>query len=335
MKKKVLIILIFISIVFIFKETIAIYVCDFIDNRAIKKNKYFIEQQVNIPIGKNTKEIAKILKDRKVIFSKLRFIVLAKMLRIENKLKSGEYKFNSKMTTFQIIEKLQKGEVISHRFTIPEGYNIRKIAGFLAKEKLIDKDRFLNLCYDVSFLKESDQKNCISLEGYLFPDTYKIALGLKEEDIIQTMLKRFYEVTGDIYEDRAQKVGLSFRKAVILASLIEKEAKAPEEREMISAVFHNRLKRRMPLSSCATVIYSLGKHKRRLYYKDLKIISPYNTYLRIGLPPGPICNPGKEALQAAVNPAPMDHLYFVSLGNGRHKFSRDYKQHVKARNAVK
>lgn len=329
MKKKVLVILIFIGSIFILKETIAIYICNFIDHKVIKKNKNFIEQQVIIPRGKDAKEIAKILESRKVIFSKIRFVILTKILGIEDKLKAGEYKFNNKMTTLQIIEKLQKGEVILHKFTtIPEGYNLREIANLLAEKKLVDKDKFLKCCYEVSILREREQKACQSLEGYLFPDTYEIS-GLKEEAIVKVMVNRFYEITGCNYEALARKVGLDFYEAVIMASLIEKEAKVSKERKIISAVFHNRLKRRMPLSSCATVMYSLGRHKRKLSYRDLKINSPYNTYLRIGLPPGPICNPGKEALWAAVNPAPTNYLYFVSLGNGRHKFSKDYNQHIK------
>lgn len=335
MKKKVLIILIFIGSIFILKKTMATYICNFIDHKVIKKNRNFMEQQVIIPIGKNTKEIAKILENRKIIFSKVRFVILTKVLGVEDKLKAGEYKFNNRMTTLQIIEKLQKGEVILHKFTIPEGYNFREIANLLAERKLVDKDRFLKCCYEVSILKEREQDVCQNLEGYLFPDTYEISLGFKEKDIIKVMVHRFYEITGYNYEALAKKVGLNFHEAVIMASLIEKEAKAPEEREIISAVFHNRLKKRMPLSSCATVLYSLDRHKKKLSYKDLKISSPYNTYLRIGFPPGPICNPGKEALQAAVNPAPTNYLYFFSLGNGRHKFSKDYDKHIKARNAVK
>lgn len=336
MKKKVLVILmcIFISVIFTFKETITIRVCNFIDQRAIKKSKYFTEQQVNISGGKNTKKIAQILKDKKVIFSEIRFIILVKMLKAEKKLKSGEYKFNNKMTTLQVIKRLQKGGMALCKFTIPEGYDFKKIAASLAKEGLVNKDRFLNLCYDVSFLKEKDQKNCINLEGYLFPDTYKISVGLKEEDIIKMMIDRFYQVAESVYKDKKKKI-LSFSEMVILASLIEKEAKASEERRMISAVFHNRLKRRMPLSSCATVIYSLGGYKKKLCYEDLKIVSPYNTYLKIGLPPGPICSPGKKALQAALNPAHTNHLYFVSLGNGRHKFSNEYKQHEKIKQHTK
>ncbi|MBU0899324.1 endolytic transglycosylase MltG, partial [bacterium] len=156
-----------------------------------------------------------------------------------------------------------------------------------------------------------------------------------EVDVIKMMIHRFYEAAGDNYQELAKKAGISLHEAVTLASIIEKEVKAPEEKKIISAVFYNRLKKRMPLSSCATVMYALGKHKEKLLYEDLKINSPYNTYLRLGFPPGPICSPGKETLQAAVSPAPVEYLYFVSLGNGRHKFSKDYLRHVKARNTIK
>ncbi|MBU1153271.1 endolytic transglycosylase MltG [bacterium] len=335
--KKILTITLIVTIfmITIFKEPIVKYLGNFIEQEVIKRNKSYQECLVIIPPGKNVKEIAKILEEKKIIFSQRIFIALTKALNVENKLRIGRYKLNNKMRSLQIIERLQRGGEGLYKFTIPEGYTFQQIALFLDEKKLVDKDKFLRNYNNVFLLKERERKNCLNLEGYLFPDTYELLFRFKEVDVIKMMIHRFYEAAGDNYQELAKKAGISLHEAVTLASIIEKEVKAPEEKKIISAVFYNRLKKRMPLSSCATVMYALGKHKEKLLYEDLKINSPYNTYLRLGFPPGPICSPGKETLQAAVSPAPVEYLYFVSLGNGRHKFSKDYLRHVKARNTIK
>jgi UPF0755 protein len=331
MKKKLLIIFIILGIVFSFKESIIKYLFD-LSERGILQNEKKIEYiYIYIPEGRNAKEIAKLLESKKIIKNRLRFLLLARLLRVEDKLKSGEYRFHNRMLTSQVIDKLKRGEVVLHKFTIPEGYTFNQIAQYLEEKKLADKDKILSFYNEVSLLKKDQQKEAESLEGYLFPDTYEVSLDTKEIDLVKMMIKRFYEVVGEDYEELARKVGLTLHQALILASLIEKEAKVDEEYRIISSVFHNRLKKKIPLSSCASVIFSLGKHKKKLYYKDLKVDSPYNTYLRVGLPPGPICSPGKKALKAAVEPSSTDYLYFVSLGNGRHKFSKEYIQHIKAK----
>jgi len=176
------------------------------------------------------------------------------------------------------------------------------------------------------FLKIVEEKK---LEGYLFPETYFVNYDISEEQIIEIMVDQFNKVFTKELEERGKEFNFARRDVIILASIIEKEAAKEEERPLISAVFHNRLKKRWYLESCATVQYALGKHKNRLTYKDLKVDSPYNTYAHFGLPPGPICNPGFGSIEAALYPADSDLMFFVAEGEGTHRFSKYYQKHLK------
>lgn len=289
----------------------------------------YVSQTVLIPPGAGTRQIASILKFYQIIDHSLYFVLIAKLKGVASSLKAGEYKFNNRMSIEEILDRLNKGETITYSFTIPEGYNLKEIAGRLQTEGFASSKRFLSLCYDRDFIS-SLRLNVESLEGYLFPDTYQVVRGTSEEDIIRAMFDRFKEIT-DPYQSKIKETGVSLHAVIILASLIEKEVQREEEKPLISAVFHNRLKKDMPLESCVTVLYALGYHKYSLTYDDLKIESPYNTYLHRGLPPGPICSPGRTSIEAALNPAPISHLYFVAQENGSHQFSKTYIQHRKAK----
>ncbi len=166
------------------------------------------------------------------------------------------------------------------------------------------------------------------MEGYLFPETYFIDYDASPEEIVDMMVDQFNKVFTQTMEERGKKFKFTKRDTIILASIIEKEAVKDEERPLISAVFHNRLKKRWYLESCATVQYALGEHKEKLTYEDVKVNSPYNTYIHFGLPPGPICNPGLAAIEAALYPADTDLMFFVSEGEGTHRFSKYYKKHL-------
>lgn len=289
----------------------------------------YVSSTILIPPGSGTRQIASILKFYRIIDHPLYFILQAKRKGVENSLKAGEYRFNNRMSMEEILDRLNKGEMITYSFTIPEGYNLKEIAARLEAEGFASSERFLALCYNRDIIY-SLGLNAGSLEGCLFPDTYQVIRGISEKEIITIMFDRFRKIT-DPFQGKIKEMKVSLHSIITLASLIEKEAKKKEEKSLISAVFHNRLKKGMPLEACVTVLYALGYHKYLLTYDDLKIESPYNTYLHCGLPPGPICSPGRTSIEAALNPAPVPYLYFVSQQNGSHQFSETFTQHKRAK----
>ncbi|HHY90462.1 MAG TPA: endolytic transglycosylase MltG, partial [Clostridiales bacterium] len=294
---------------------------------------------VEIPTGSSSAKIADILKENKLIKSKIVFQFLSKKTGADGRMKAGNYSLSPAMSTQDIIHILVKGDIAndSVKITIPEGFELNQIIARLEKHGLIDKEKFIQIAnyqdFNYPFLKDVP-KGENRLEGYLFPDTYLIPKHAKEEDIIMKMLDRFQEVFKEEYYERAKELNMSIHEVVTLASIIEREAKLDEERPIISSVFHNRLQKGMPLQSCATVQYILGERKAVLSTKDLQIDSPYNTYKYLGLPPNPIASPGESSIRAALYPEKTDYLYFVASkeGNG-HIFSRTFQEHVQAKNA--
>jgi len=271
---------------------------------------------VTIEEGMTAQEVAELLKKEGLISSKNFFLFLLRLRRVHKRIKAGIYEINSKESTWRIISKLFLGKSKKVRLTIPEGFTGRQIAQLIEEKGLGGKDKFLEIV------------EARKLEGYLFPETYFIDYSASQETIIDMMVDQFNKVfTGDM-EERGKKFNFTKRDTIILASIIEKEAVKDEERPLISAVFHNRLKKRWYLESCATVQYALGEHKEKLTYKDVKVNSPYNTYIHFGLPPGPICNPGLAAIEAALYPAETDLMFFVTEGEGTHRFSKYYQKHL-------
>jgi len=294
---------------------------------------------IEIPSGSTSGEIAKILKENGLIRDEFIFKIVLKTAKVESNLKAGYYTLNTSMSVEDIIAELSKGGQNTNviRFTIPEGYELKHMAEKLSDEGLIDADRFMELVSDkrnfeekYTFLKELEDGQ--SLEGYLFPSTYEIYIGSTEEEIIEKMLSKFQQVYEDVIKEDMDNVDMTLNEVVTLASIIEREAKRDDERELISGVFHNRLKINMPLQSCATVQYALGERKEKLTEKDTQIDSVYNTYIHNGLPPAPIASPGEKSLKAAVNPADVDYLYFRAKedGSGGHIFSVTYEEHLSA-----
>jgi len=220
------------------------------------------------------------------------------------------------------------------KVTIPEGYNIDEIGNKLEKQGIIKKEDFIKSIKEYktpSFVKE-DKNRKYSLEGYLFPDTYEFFKGMQGDKIIDKMLDRFNYVIKEIEKENNIKIkDEDMDKLISMASVIEKEAEKDAERGKVASVFYNRIDKKMKMESCATVLYALGYHKDKLYYKDLKIKSPYNTYLNTGLPIGPICSPGKNSIKAALNPEKTDYLYFVSKNNGTHFFTKNYNDFLKVK----
>ena len=211
---------------------------------------------------------------------------------------------------------------------------MRQIAGVLQKAIEIDSARFVTLAQNPGFFGKLGV-HAPSLEGYLFPDTYRFYWQTPEEKILETMVKRFHQVFADSLKQRATQLRMSVHQVLTLASIIEKEAQVPLERPLISGVFHRRLKLGMPLQADPTVIYALGGRKRRLSKADTRVNSPYNTYLHRGLPPGPICNPGRDSILAALYPVKVDYLYFVAKGDGTHIFTKSLNSHINAKNRIR
>ena len=247
-------------------------------------------------------------------------------------LKAGEYRFERAASILEVLDRLRRGDVVLHAVTVPEGLTIEEIAQKVVEAGLGTAEALLAAFRDASPLPDADP-GAADLEGYLFPDTYSFPRGEQPSAIARAMVRRFREVTGPGYRERARAVGLTLRQAVTLASLIEKETGAPDERPLVSRVFHNRLARGMLLQCDPTVVYALrrsGREASRLLQADLRFPSPWNTYVTPGLPPGPICSPGEASLLAAVSPAPGDELYFVAAPGGGHRFSKDLASHEKA-----
>ncbi|HDK25865.1 MAG TPA: endolytic transglycosylase MltG, partial [Candidatus Atribacteria bacterium] len=254
---------------------------------------------VIIPPGTNASEIVNILEDNEIIVKNNYIMrILIKLTKLEEKLKYGEYRLSPAMNMIQILEKLAKGEVVLYKITIPEGYNCEQIAELLDEKEIVEKESFINLI-------KNGEKNW---EGYLFPDTYEVPKGYGSENMLKLLLLNFNRVMDEL-KPKIEKSQFSLDEIITLASIIEKEAKYNDEKSKVSSVFHNRLKNGMKLQSCATIQYILGKPKEKLEESDLKIGSPYNTYLYKGLPPGPICNPGLDSIIAAIEPTETDWLY--------------------------
>ncbi|WP_242846074.1 endolytic transglycosylase MltG [Clostridium novyi] len=256
--------------------------------------------------------------------------------RIDTTIKQGKYNINTNISIDRFIKILNQGfddEIV--KVTIPEGYNIEDIGKLLEDKGIIKKEQFIKSCknYKLPQYVKQNKNTKYSLEGYLFPDTYRLKKGVSGNEIIKDMLEQFKLVIDDI-EKKNNKIN-NLHEILTKASIIEKEARSEEDRFKISSVIDNRIQKQMKLQVDATVLYSLGEHKKRLYYKDLNINSPYNTYKVKGLPPGPICNPGKLSIIAALKPQKTDYLYYVLENNKGHYFTKDYKDFLMAKERYK
>jgi UPF0755 protein len=277
---------------------------------------------INVQKGDNVSAVADRLKENKLICSKKMFLGIVKIKKSGSKLKAGAYNFSKKDGTFKILKTLESGSQNTLRFTIPEGSNIKQTAKIVAKTIDIDEAEFIRIATD---------KN---LEGYLMPETYFATPEMSQEQIIEMMRNEFNKkITPDMYE-RAKEMNVEFKDVVIMASIIEKEAENPQEKPMISAVFYNRLKKKIMLQSCSTVLYAMEVNKAKLTAQDTRFRSPYNTYIHYGLPPGPISSPGIESIKAALYPAKSEVLFFVSKGNGSHFFAKNFSDHKRNKQIV-
>lgn len=283
-------------------------------------------EEIEIQKGAKLAQIAKMLKDAKLIRSTTAFTILARLKNVSGKIKAGEYAFTSSMPPTVILDKLVRGEVVGHVVIVPEGFTISQIADAIVEAKVPKGKNFLKAATDRELLASLKVPGTTA-EGYLFPETYYLTRSMSEKEILTLMVTEFWKkVTPELIEE-AYKVGLDLQKMITLASLIEKEARIKEEKPLISAVFHNRLKKGMRLQCDPTAVYGIKDFEGVVLKSHLRKKSPYNTYIIYGLPPGPIANPGMDSIKAAVNPAPVDYLYFVSRNDGSHQFSSTLAHH--------
>jgi UPF0755 protein len=274
--------------------------------------------------GSSARHIAQQLKEEGVIRSWPAFLLLH-YWRVKP-LKAGEYLFDHPSNAIEVYDRLARGDIYAHEVVIPEGYNIFDISNAIEASGLGPAQGFRDAALNGGALVADLDPQAKSLEGYLFPDTYQFTRTQDMHDIVAAMVRRFRKA--------AREIGLNadVHRVVTMASIVEKETAAPEERPMVASVYYNRLTHNMALDADPTVIYAaLLEHHYRgtIYASDLQSNSPYNTYKFPGLPPGPIANPGRTALEAAMHPAQTDYLYFVSDNNGHHRFARTAEEHAR------
>ncbi len=292
-------------------------------------NTSSVEKVVVVQPGQGLTTISTLLYQNKVILHPFKFRLLARIKGYDKHIKAGEYMLSSAMTPKKILETMVDGKVYLHRLTIPEGYNLKQIAQAVETAGFAPEADFFKAATDPD-LVHSKGIEAQTFEGYLFPDTYYFPKGVTPEDIISTMVRRFWSVFKPEWEEQTKSLGLTIHQVLTLASIIEKETAVSDERPIISSVFHNRLKRNMRLESDPTVIYGMGDYNGNITRKDLERPTPYNTYTRRGLPPGPISNTGAKAIEAALYPADTKFLYFVSKNDQTHYFSTNFKDHNRA-----
>ena len=281
--------------------------------------------------GMVANDIGDLLYKQGAIKSIFLFRIVSKVQGMENSLQPGEYVFSKNMTVQQIVAMLSRGETSDEHITIPEGYTVEQIAKLLQEKQLGSAGIFKSVAQrfvPYTYMVNDNTNVKYKAEGYMFPNTYRITKGTTEEQILTMMTLQFDKQFTESMRARAYEIGLSIKDVIILASLVEKEAQLPSDRPIIAGVFLNRLKQNMPMQSCATIQYILGYPKAELTVQDTEISSPYNTYQHMGLPPGPIANPGIAAINAVLYSQNTEFIYFVADKQGAHHFSKTYEEHL-------
>ncbi len=287
-----------------------------------------------IATGTRPRAIAELLANQQVVADAELFHAYLRREKLIPRLKAGEYEFAGPLTPAQVAEKIVAGQVKVYRFTVPEGLRVEEILPIIAQSELrLDPSKLAALASDKEFLRKLGVPNSTA-EGFLFPDTYTFIRGATEAAVLSKMVSRALEEYRKGDAQRKKGISLDLLQTMTLASIIEKETAAPEERPRISCVFHNRLRLRMKLGTDPTVLYAMwlirGRWINNITTEDLRTEHPYNTYTTYGLPPGPIASAGAASIQAALNPIDCTDLYFVSRNNGTHVFCPDVKCHNEA-----
>lgn len=300
------------------------------------KNKNVV--QVEVQKGDSLFDVIENLKIQGLIKNKYFIKFYIKNKKFNTNIKPGKYNVSNQISIKDFINILNSGSQNENfiKVTIPEGYDIEHIAQLFENKGITSKEEFIKSCIEYkvpSFIKIKGKVK-YSLEGYLFPDTYRFEKKSSNKEIISIMLNRFQKVLQDIEKENGQKID-NLHKIITAASMVEKEARVAPDRSKIASVFYNREKKDMLLQIDATILYALGDTKEKLYLKDLKINSPYNTYKIKGFPPGPICSPGKACIIAALNPKKTDYIYYVLEDGKKHYFTKSYEDFLKAKKRYK
>ena len=288
-----------------------------------------VTKVVDIPKGAGFFRITEIMKDAGLVANRPFFWLLALGKGVRKQIRAGEYEITGSLSPSEILDKLVRGEIKSYTVILPEDITVKDVAKRLIADKLINEKEFMALAVDKQFLASIDIEG-VSIEGYLFPETYQFDRSMTTREVIRIIIRQFWKEITPEMRKRAEKIGLTVNEWVTLASIIGKESGNREEKPLISAVFHNRLKRGMKLQSDPTAVYHLeqaGIPVKTVLRSHLKKNTPHNTYLIDGLPPGPIANPGIDSLRAALYPANVNYLYFVSKNDGSHQFSASLDAH--------
>ena len=285
--------------------------------------------EVRVESGDSFTTVTRKLREQNVISNGVFFSLWARLHGLEKKIHQGLYRFEDRVTPWEVLARLVAGKGIFQSVTIPEGLTIKEIAELLDKMQIANREKFLATAADPTLLTALGLHDK-GLEGYLFPSTYHFTPATPERDIVIAMAEQFRKSSQPLLANAGSARQFTMHELLTLASIIEKETGVESERGLVAAVFHNRLKRQMPLQSDPTVIYGLKAFNGNLTKKDLRDDNPYNTY-RIGaLPPGPICNPSLSSINATLNPADVPYLYFVSKNDGTHAFSETIEEHSQA-----
>lgn len=285
--------------------------------------------EVQIPKGATFRQAVDILVNEKLIRDKKVFMILGRLTGADRKIRAGYYSVWTSMSPLDIFRIIRQGRIIEYEIKVLEGDSLPEIAEAFSRAGIITRDDFMKLSTDREFLT-SYNINSPSFEGYIFPDTYTIPKGLKAEEALGLMIDRMREKISDSLSEKSEKMGMTEAEVLTLASIIEKEAVVDLERPLISAVYHNRLKKNMLLQADPTSIYGIKSSKEKIMKTDIQRKTPYNTYIIKGLPPGPIASPGLKSVIAALTPANVPYLYFVSNNDGTHIFSVTLEEHTEA-----
>jgi UPF0755 protein len=285
--------------------------------------------EIQVPKGATFRQAADILAREKLIRDKNVFLLMGRLTGADRKIKAGFYRIWAEMSPLDIFNVLRRGQIIEYEIRVIEGESLPEIAASFAGAGITTQEAFMKLARDAKFLS-AYRIHAPSIEGYIFPDTYLIPKGMPAEDAVGTMINRMSEKFSAKMVQRMDELGMNEREVLTLASIIEKEAVIDSERPLISAVYHNRLEKGMPLQADPTSIYGVKSSREKITREDLLKKTPYNTYVVKGLPPGPIASPGLKSIMAALYPADVPYLYFVSRDDRSHQFSTNIEDHEKA-----
>jgi UPF0755 protein len=284
------------------------------------------EVVMEVPVGMSVPALSELLHGQGLVRSAGKFRWLVRFKGAARQIKAGEYQLSTGLRPGELLNKIIRGEVRLHQITFPEGYTLKQMAELLEASNVVNAESFIATANNPHFV-HSLGIPATSLEGYIFPDTYRFERKLPVETVLRSFVTMFNQHFGPVQEKQARELGFTRHQVVILASVVEKETAVAEERPLIAGVFLNRLRKRVRLQSDPTVIYGLRNFDGNLTRAHLQQDTPYNTYTRRGLPVGPICNPGAASIQAVLNPTSTSYLYFVAKKDGTHHFSNTLVEH--------